>query len=270
MNGNSGTKGILNRKLLACYLINSQNPNCHSLSLFLRSLILQILSHSSLINRDETTVPAPTSDISHTKDNEPKEPSETESKLNEAIDKLKLFDDDNETIDDDEIDFNNLKTSTKKIIRQKSAPSPDQQHFVNDGEENLEFIKKSAENYNTHPPKTCNGVEMGGGRNVAECSGNKSASSNAVAKPSPGKKSKIPVPKGRKSSLPVGGAGESVEQSATSPTHSGNVLKNENEIEKENNNKEKDNVLVADAVGDETKQDENLENKEEDVEVGFI
>uniref|UniRef100_T1GHT7 Uncharacterized protein n=1 Tax=Megaselia scalaris TaxID=36166 RepID=T1GHT7_MEGSC len=107
---------------------------------------------------------------------------------------------------------------------------------------------------------------MGGGRNVAECSGNKSASSNAVAKPSPGKKSKIPVPKGRKSSLPVGGAGESVEQSATSPTHSGNVLKNENEIEKENNNKEKDNALVKEQQKqEEQQQPQNPEKEEKEV-----
>ena len=47
LNGTSGTKGMLNRRLLACYFVNSQNPECHSLSMFIRSIILQILSHSS-------------------------------------------------------------------------------------------------------------------------------------------------------------------------------------------------------------------------------
>ncbi|XP_050086792.1 uncharacterized protein LOC126571928 isoform X3 [Anopheles aquasalis] len=48
--GTSGTKGMLNRRLLACYFVNSQNPECHSLSMFIRSIILQILSHSSFVN----------------------------------------------------------------------------------------------------------------------------------------------------------------------------------------------------------------------------
>uniref|UniRef100_A0A182NZZ3 ANK_REP_REGION domain-containing protein n=1 Tax=Anopheles epiroticus TaxID=199890 RepID=A0A182NZZ3_9DIPT len=48
--GTSGTKGMLNRRLLACYFVNSQNPECHSLSMFIRSIILQILSHSSYVN----------------------------------------------------------------------------------------------------------------------------------------------------------------------------------------------------------------------------
>ncbi|XP_053671203.1 ankyrin repeat domain-containing protein 50 [Anopheles nili] len=47
--GTSGTKGMLNRRLLACYFVNSQNPECHSLSMFIRSVILQILSHSSFV-----------------------------------------------------------------------------------------------------------------------------------------------------------------------------------------------------------------------------
>lgn len=249
MNGNSGTKGILNRKLLACYLINSQNPNCHSLSLFLRSLILQILSHSSLINRDETTVAAVTKDI------ETKEPSETESKLNEAIDKLKLFDD---TIDgDDEIDFKNLKTSTKKIIRQKSAPSPEQYP-----DDEHDYVKKS-ENYNTHPPKNCN-VADGGCDSTGAV---KTSSSSSEAKPSPGKKikSKIPIPKSRKCSLPSGVGGE---EFSSSPTHVGNALKNENEIEEEINNKEKDNEEKDDVVADTSAADETTKKlKEEGEEV---
>uniref|UniRef100_A0A182JFW0 ANK_REP_REGION domain-containing protein n=1 Tax=Anopheles atroparvus TaxID=41427 RepID=A0A182JFW0_ANOAO len=47
--GTSGTRGMLNRRLLACYFVNSQNPECHSLSMFIRSIILQILSHSSFV-----------------------------------------------------------------------------------------------------------------------------------------------------------------------------------------------------------------------------
>lgn len=53
LDGGNGTKGILNRRLLCCYLISSQSPECHSISIFIRSLVLQILSHSSYLFRDE-------------------------------------------------------------------------------------------------------------------------------------------------------------------------------------------------------------------------
>lgn len=53
LDGGTGTKGILNRRLFCCYLISSQNPECHSISIFIRSLVLQILSHSSYLFRDE-------------------------------------------------------------------------------------------------------------------------------------------------------------------------------------------------------------------------
>lgn len=58
LDGGNGTKGILNRRLLCCYLISSQNPECHSISIFIRSLVLQILSHSSYLFRDEDKVTA--------------------------------------------------------------------------------------------------------------------------------------------------------------------------------------------------------------------
>lgn len=47
LHGVSGTPGMLNRRLLCCYFINSHNPHCHSLSMFIRSVIMQVLSHSS-------------------------------------------------------------------------------------------------------------------------------------------------------------------------------------------------------------------------------
>lgn len=54
LEGGNGSKGLLNRRLLCCYLISSQNPECHSVSNFIRSLVLQILSHSShLFKGDE-------------------------------------------------------------------------------------------------------------------------------------------------------------------------------------------------------------------------
>jgi ankyrin repeat domain-containing protein 50 len=58
--GTSGTRGLLNRRLMAFYLINSQNPDCHSLSQFVRSTILHILSHSSYVIKEDV-IPANTS-----------------------------------------------------------------------------------------------------------------------------------------------------------------------------------------------------------------
>lgn len=47
MHGNSGTLGMLNRKLLCCYFLNTQSAESHTLSNFIRTIILQILSHST-------------------------------------------------------------------------------------------------------------------------------------------------------------------------------------------------------------------------------
>lgn len=57
IDGGNGTKGILNRRLLSFYLVNSQNPNCQSMSVFIRNMALQILSFSSFwtINENEET-----------------------------------------------------------------------------------------------------------------------------------------------------------------------------------------------------------------------
>ncbi|CAO1431229.1 unnamed protein product [Diamesa tonsa] len=53
INGVTGTKGMLNRRLMAFYFVNSQNPECHSLSIFIRNIVLQILSFSSLWSKQE-------------------------------------------------------------------------------------------------------------------------------------------------------------------------------------------------------------------------
>lgn len=50
INGSTGTQGMLNRKLLCCYFINTQNAECHSLSTFIRCIVMQILSHSTLLS----------------------------------------------------------------------------------------------------------------------------------------------------------------------------------------------------------------------------
>lgn len=97
--GNNGTKGLLNRRLFTFYLINSQNPNCHSLSTFIRNMSLQILSFSSYWNTNET---------------ECNENTGGGSGVNEEVVDKEL-----EEIIKNEIKINE---SNKKIFRQQSAP----------------------------------------------------------------------------------------------------------------------------------------------------
>ncbi|CRK88732.1 CLUMA_CG002637, isoform A [Clunio marinus] len=76
IHGTNGTKGILNRRLLSFYFVNSQNPNCHSLSIFIRNMVLQILSFSSLWNK---------SDVAETTtENEKKDETKKEEEANNS------------------------------------------------------------------------------------------------------------------------------------------------------------------------------------------
>lgn len=108
LTGTTGTRGILNRKLLGCYFVDSQNPDCHNLSMFIRSLILQILSHSSYLTKDEGHPPneheKSTVQLSH----EPKDISfEEEMLITELTENLER----------------KLETTTSKMmIRQQSEP----------------------------------------------------------------------------------------------------------------------------------------------------
>jgi ankyrin repeat domain-containing protein 50 len=125
INGSNGTKGILNRRLLSFYFVNSQNPNCHSLSIFIRNLALQILSFSSEWNRDVNECGA------------------------EKKDEVKK--ENNSHHDDPELDTNNLKSNeensaelcesnSKQMIRQQSEPA---------SKSDLESNEKSK--FSTHP-----------------------------------------------------------------------------------------------------------------------
>lgn len=116
LEGTTGTRGILNRRLLGCFFINSQNPDCHSLSMFIRTMVLQILSHSSFIDG--------TGDDS----------------LNDLIVPV----DENVTKNDFlKFSSENFKTSTgkKPVSRQQSEPI-----------KKLEDLQENCFNYSTHPP----------------------------------------------------------------------------------------------------------------------
>lgn len=180
INGANGTKGILNRRLLSFYFVNSQNPNCHSLSVFLRNMVLQILSFSSLWNKSEVegekkeaaksvarVSPAPV-------DKELEEMILSEMKLNERV-----------------AEFCQSKS---KVLRQQSEPTD------MEGSEDQDVSK-----YTTHPPLQ---------KQIEKISTkDEEAEGSRSEKVSPSKKSKIPVKIGQKSPKPASPPAEGSDES---------------------------------------------------------
>lgn len=172
INGTNGTKGILNRRLLSFYFVNSQNPNCHSLSIFIRNLALQILSFSSLWNKSE----AENAEVE--KKDEMKRgnisPSCVDHDLEEIIlSEMKL----NERV----AEFCQSKSA---VLRQQSAPIDDCQH-------------EEPSKYTTHPPLQ---------KQLEKVSSKDDSEGGKSEKSSPSKKSKIPVkigPKPPKTTAPA-------------------------------------------------------------------
>ncbi|XP_053692660.1 ankyrin repeat domain-containing protein 50 [Sabethes cyaneus] len=202
--GSTGTKGMLNRRLLACYFVNSQNPECHSLSMFIRSIILQILSHSSFVcnsstgvvsNNDTTTTAS--NDLTSDKSKDVNHESSVISSSNDALpeadqqqialaaaaakpdDKDVEYDKELEEVILSEIKLNERVAefcSKKKVCRQQSEPV-----------ESLSRDKEQASyQYTTHPPLLKN-VPVG---NKA-AAGDKQQSN--ISSPGKAKGSKIPV-----------------------------------------------------------------------------
>ncbi|XP_016950059.1 ankyrin repeat domain-containing protein 50 [Drosophila biarmipes] len=218
MKGNSGTKGILNRKLLACYLIESQNPECHSLSLFMRKIVLQLLSHASLISRDESQRIIDEG-FSFLRE----EAQQQEFKLDEAMNNISLSENAEELLieelkrgaselDTKELDnFQSQRTSTvnktttrTSLTRQQSEPAPLQ---VADADAVNPDEKAGGGNYGTHPPKRAS-RERGDAEQDKDLGSEKEQQKQQtqepkepVTKSSPAKtKSKIPVKRGRSGS----------------------------------------------------------------------
>ncbi|XP_030371679.1 ankyrin repeat domain-containing protein 50 isoform X2 [Scaptodrosophila lebanonensis] len=213
MKGNSGTKGILNRKLLACYLIESQNPECHSLSLFIRKVVLQLLSHASLINKDESQ-----KIIDEGFSFLQEEVQQQESKLDEAMHNITLAENAEDLLieelkrgaselDTKELDnFQTRRTSTSNkqkssLTRQQSEPAP-----AATVEESVENVDK-ANNYGTHPPKRGHkereeqDKDKGSEKEQKQALEKETPSQSAKSSPSGKSKSKIPVKRGRSSGL---------------------------------------------------------------------
>lgn len=168
INGSNGTKGILNRRLMSFYFVNSQNPNCHSLSIFIRNMALQILSFSSKWSKNE-------SDDADNRKDEGLQPKKIElnscstpvvdQELEEMIlSEIKL----NERV----ADFCEKKS---KVIRQQSEPS--------------ENAENQASKYTTHPP-----LQKQTDKKVTK----DESEVSQTEKSSPKKISKIPVKIGQK------------------------------------------------------------------------
>lgn len=119
LTGTTGTKGILNRKLLGCYFVDSQNPDCHNLSMFIRSLILQILSHSSYLTKEDAHL----SNDQHQPDNQ----SSAQQRQHQqgVINQLKDISLEEEMLISElsqNLDRKLETTATKMMIRQQSEP----------------------------------------------------------------------------------------------------------------------------------------------------
>ena len=177
IHGTIGTKGILNRRLLAFYFVNSQNPDCHSMSIFIRSLVLQILSYSSLLGRKG--------------DDDSKEKVDKLDILAKEINNLKVDEGSPSLVVDKELEemiLSEIKLNERvadfcskkaKIIRQKSDPT-----------ENVEGGAEEADKYTTHPPLQKHVDKLISKEEVED--------ENKSEKSSPRKISKIPVKIGMK------------------------------------------------------------------------
>lgn len=135
INGNTGTQGMLSRKLLCCYFINTQNVECHSLSTFIRCIVMQILSHSTFLSsRDDACDSNNASKIS----NELNISADTTATLDATLlDTTSLIIDKTHTNSIDKIESNPAKMP---IIRQKSETTKNTKNGAHDSI------------YDTYPP----------------------------------------------------------------------------------------------------------------------
>lgn len=177
-NGVNGTKGLLNRRLLACYFVNSQDSECHSLSSFIRSLVLQILSHSSYLNKEEATSTA--SDPENL-ENLPEADQNRDCNRARNESESSILDKELEEIIKEELQ---QQERDNKLRRQRS--------------EQTEKSSEAPNFYGTHPPLQ---------KAVQEVKESKSQH------PSPNKKSKIPVAIGKSPPKPDAAASNAAHNS---------------------------------------------------------
>lgn len=285
MNGNSGTKGILNRKLLASYLIESQNPECHSLSQFIRKIVLQLLSHSSLIHSDKQNDMKLIEDSLNYLQSEAKA---QESKLDEALSNIELNDNMEDMLIEElkrdaneNHDFQHRRSSHSSnkgaLMRQKSEPAAEMQCNVITPT-TAEHSKKN--NYGTHPPpgtrknskdsKEMANADRSEKESVKQEENEKDKDSPpSSSKCSPGKKSKIPVKLGR--SPPIASSPMKSSKSPATSNLNSNINAQNNIIQQGGGEADIAEFIGEDlkseieaAIKDE-KEDENTESKADEI-----
>lgn len=150
INGNTGTHGMLNRRLLCCYFINTQNVECHALSTFIRCIVMQILSHSTYLT--------PKDDVDSSF-NQSKTSNDTTATVdgNDGIE-----------LDTTVADTTVLETKEKRSTNDEMKCETENAEEENDGEKSVLFRQKSettptksecnehdekrGSNYGTYPP----------------------------------------------------------------------------------------------------------------------
>lgn len=223
INGSNGTKGILNRRLISFYFVNSQNPNCHSLSIFIRNMVLQILSFSSLWNKSEA----------EGVENEKKEDVKPKEMI--AVNTPPIVDHELEEMILSEIKLNERVAefcqSKSKIIRQQSAP-------IDEADDDQEASK-----YTTHPPLQ---------KQIEKISTKDEGDGSKSDKLSPSKKSKIPVkigPKPPKTTSPPAEAANGSDESIQTGGGEGIADVNDQKLEED----------IANELRDATEDDNTVE-----------
>lgn len=225
-NGVTGTKGLLNRRLLACYFVNSQDAECHSLSSFIRSFVLQILSHSNYLVKEENGNGSTASDPDNP-ENLPEADQNRDAARQRNESESSVLDRELEELIKEELQ---QQERDNKIRRQRS-------------EQTDEKTTESPNFYGTHPPLQ---------KQVQELKDSKSQ------QPSPSKKSKIPVAIGKsppKTDLAptVPGNNNTGNEDTKLPEDGEKQDKPDTEkVDQKDNSTEKDEVIIAEDAGEAT------------------
>lgn len=249
INGNTGTQGMLNRRLLCCYFINTQNAECHSLSTFIRCIVMQILSHSTLLCTKDDAEKANVSKTS----NDTSTDTSTAALDTTLMDTTSLVQPNegvkNETkatdVDKESTETQEKTTKTPIIIRQKSETNKN-----GSKSNNRDSI------YDTYPPSQKTTETKPTEQN--QCyTPTKTRTSRAT--------SKIPVKIGNKSSSPSISATKDTPNTSPAKKTTENKL-NSHVTEKNETNNDDDNIIQYENIEihkktDEPKTAEKLEEK---------
>lgn len=186
VNGNTGTQGMLNRRLLCCYFINTQNSECHSLSTFIRCIVMQILSHSTLLSAKDDADSA----------NHSKNSNDTSADASTAALDITLMDTTSLVKANEEARAERKPSPTNKDVQKSKEESTKTQVIRQNSETNKNGSKNTNRDstYDTYPPSQKS-------NDVKPASEQNQCYTPTKAKTSRGS-SKIPVKIGNKTNSP--------------------------------------------------------------------